>query len=336
MPGQACRTRQQQIINYQANSLVVSNPLGLGYLYREMAFKLSGTIQSTGSTYTSSTLKGGDEWGVIQKLEIVVNGGDVIRSLTGEQLNMMNAFWYDRPRRPSFTTASSSSAFASTLILPFWDQWGREPLDTLLDSSKLSELKVQVTWGNPDSISTGTGTGGSFTVAPTLAVSSRESFGLNPAIKYQVARQFQITNASSVAAQDEYTVLLPLGNIFKGFWINTKDSSGNDLAGCIDRVKLQSGTLNYIDMDMTTLRDWYNLRAGIINGVIDTTRVLMPMAISSKTLVDGWTYIALVDDGYTTEAIDTYTLSELKLIFKTNQTIATFTIIPDMIVPVRG
>lgn len=336
MPGQITRTRKQQIINYQANGLVTSQQLGLGMLYRELALELSGAIQSanTNNKFLSTTVLGGDEWGLIKKLELVVNGGDTIRSMTGEEFRMYNAFIFEKPVRPSLTLNSNATTatFDSTAILPFWDLRGLNPVDTLLDSSKLSDLRLQITWGNPDSITSFTGN--TFSTAPTLGVTSRESYGLKG--RFSVTRNFRITNSGSIGAQAQYTVILPLGNIYKGFFINTKDSSGNDLVDCIDHVQLVSGTNVYLDADYKCLRDWWALRNSAHFPRIDTTLAEMPLGISTKTLLNGWQYINLVDDGYLTEAVDTYKLSELKLVFTVNQTINTMVIIPDQIIPVRN
>jgi hypothetical protein len=340
MPGQICRTRQQQIINYQANGLVISNQLGLGMLYRELLLELQGTIASTNNhagtngIYTTTTLLGGDEWGLIQKLEIVVNGGDTIRSFKGEELAMYNTLLFKRPRRlcPNFGATKTSSIFDSVLILPFWDYKSASPIDTLLDSSKLSDFRVQVTWGSD--LNMVNFTGSTFTTAPTLTVSSRESYGL--AGRFSVSRNFKITNPASIGAQKGYTIQLPLGNIYKGFFINTKDVNGNDLADCIDRVQLISGTNVFLDCNYKALRNWQTLRKGQMIGVVDSTLAQIPCAVSALTNVDAWTYMDLIDDGYVTEAIDTYKLSELKLQFDVNQTITTLTIIPDQLIPVRG
>jgi hypothetical protein len=218
------------------------------------------------------------------------------------------------------------------LILPFWDYKSASPIDTLLDSSKLSDFRVQVTWGSD--LNMVNFTGSTFTTAPTLTVSSRESYGL--AGRFSVSRNFKITNPASIGAQKGYTIQLPLGNIYKGFFINTKDVNGNDLADCIDRVQLISGTNVFLDCNYKALRNWQTLRKGQMIGVVDSTLAQIPCAVSALTNVDAWTYMDLIDDGYVTEAIDTYKLSELKLQFDVNQTITTLTIIPDQLIPVRG
>lgn len=337
MPGQICRTRQQQIINYQANSLVISNQLGLGMLYRELALELQGTIQgaNTSQQFNASTLLGGDEWGCIKKLEVVVNGGDVIRSFTGEELAMYNTFIFNRPRRlcPNMGGTQTSSAFDSTLILPFWDYRSISPIDTLLDSSKLSDFRLQVTWGDQSGIVAGA-TNSTFTTNPTLTVHSRESYGL--AGRFSVSRNFKITNPAAVGSQKGYAINLPLGQIYKGFFINTKDASGNDLVDCIDRIQLTSGTNVILDANYKNLRQWQALRKNTFMGVVDSTFAQIPLAVSNKTKFDAWTYIDLIDDGYITEAVDTFKLSELVLKFDVNQTITTLSIIPDQLIPVRN
>ena len=333
MPGQITRTRKQQVLNYQANGLVVSNQLGLGMLYRELSLRLSGALISTGSHFGPTTILGGDEWAFVKKIELVVNGGDTIRTFTGEEFRMYNAFTFEKPPRPSqlFNSGASTSSFDSTLILPFWDYRGISPVDTLLDSSKLSDLRLQVTWGNPDSATTFSGN--TFTTAPTIGITSRESYGLKG--RFSVTRNFRIVQ-SNVPSGQGYTVILPLGNIYKGFFINTKDASGNDLVDCVDHVQIVSGTNVFLDADYKDLRDWWALRNSAHFPRIDTTFAEMPIALSNKSLLNGWQYINLVDDGYLTEAIDTFKLSELKLVFNTNQSIGTMSIIPDQIIPVRN
>ncbi len=332
MPGQQTRTRQQTVIPFQANSLVASQQLGLGMMYRELYLTLAGPIDA-GAAITHANLKNGDEWACVKRIDIVANGTDNIRSITGEELRMWNLFMYDRaPRLVQGWVGAGGHpvAFKSTLILPFWMQKSRKPLDTILNSAKLSDLRVNITWGDATSITSAATP--SFTVAPTMTITSRESFGISG--KFSVWRWLRLQDAN-VLAQDEYTVLLPLGNMYRGFMINCKDTNGVDLVDAIDKVELRSGTNVYFSADPRIVRDQYIINWDMEAGLADSTGAENKVAISDNTKIDGWTYIDLIDDGYLSEAIDTLSLSELKLVFKVNQTVGQFTVSASQIIPVR-
>lgn len=342
MPGQQTRTRQQCIIPYQLNSQVQSPQLGLGMLYRELYLTLYGTVSSPTTTFLPTTLKPGDELAAIQRIDVLVNGSDIIASFTGEELSMWNTIQLGRPRDLTSINPSSGSgtmSFYTSIILPFWDKTSHTPIDTMLNSAKLSDLRINVQWGGPnDIVGTGTNNDATFTVAPNLMVSSRECFGISG--DFSVWRRFRLVD-TNVIANDQYTVNLPLGNVYRGFLINTKDSNGLDLTGAIDRVKLVSGTNVYFDLDYKTMLKTFrsNVRNVMANPDVLSTgksgNSFPFIANSSSSKLDAWGFLDLVDDGYLTEAIDTIALSELKLQFKTNTTIGKFAVLPSQIIPVR-
>lgn len=343
MPGQMTLTRQQQIVPYQANSLVASPQLGLSYQYRFLSLTLKGAI-SGGANFATTNILPGDEWACLKKIEIKINGGDVIQSFTGEQLANIQPYLFDRPRLLSPLLGGTQSSFASTIVMPFWDEKGRVPFDTMLDSSRLTDLRLEATWGDVTSITNQSVS--AFATNPSLTITSRECFGLKgkktgTVPKFSLSRRYQKFNPSSIPVQNDYPFYLDVGNIYKGIWINTKDSSGNDLSACIDRLRIVSGTHVFIDTDYKTLRDTWALRNRSAFQLDNTKTgtsydaMTLPLGLSSNTKWDAWTYVDFRDDGFNTEAIDTYTLSELKLLLNTNQTINTLMVMPDLVVPLR-
>jgi hypothetical protein len=267
-----------------------------------------------------------------------VNGTDNIISVSGEELNMWNTMMMGRPRDQMILSGGTSQLFHSVLVLPFWDKTSYTPIDSLLNSARLSDLRLNVTWGAASNI-VANGTGAStFSVNPTLMVSSRECFGITG--DFSVWRRLRLQD-NNVVANDEYTVPLPLGNVYRGFMINTKDANGVDLADCIDRVQLVSGTNVYYDMDYKTMQKMYrqNFRSVMANpeqfSALPSSNYLPTIGLSNESNLAAWGFVDLVDDGYLTEAIDTIALSELKLKFKTNQTIGKFLVAPSQIIPVR-
>jgi hypothetical protein len=254
----------------------------------------------------------------------------------------MNMFQYRRKIQNANLGTITVMNFDSTLLIPFWDLFlngpapATNPMDLLLDSSKLSDLRIQATFNTGPTAIVNDGTNATYTQAPTLAITSREAFGYVG--NFSVGRQFQLKAPAAVGATTEYIFPpLPLSFIYKGFWINTKDAQGADLAGCIDRVKLMSGTNVFMDVDFETIRNWNAMRT-FYNWTENDLAGTYPAktgVLSAGSQGGAWTYINLCDDGYLTEAIDTYSLSELILKFQVNQTITTLTVIPDVVIPVR-
>jgi hypothetical protein len=171
-------------------------------------------------------------------------------------------------------------------------------------------------------------------------ISSRECFGISG--DFSTWRRFRLVDAN-VLANTDYEVRLPLGNVYRGFLINTKTAQNIDLADCIDRVKLVSGTNVYFDLDYKTMQKETrsNGRPPIIARPVwepndsGASGDFLNISNSSNSSMAAWAYLDLIDDGYLTEAIDTIALSELKLVFQVNQTIGKFLVAPSQIIPIR-
>jgi len=328
--AQQVRKRKQKTINYTPNTKI-ADELSRGFVYRELYLHLKGQVTLTGLNNVYANILRGDEWAVITRIDIRANGTDVIRSFDANTLRWLNYFWYGIPPRvsPLLGAGGANPTFDAVMILPFWQPKSVRPMDTALNSRNLSTLEVEITWGDHTSIAAAA-TG--FTVAPTLDIYSTEVFGIDG--PFAQLRQFTIEKEIT-ADNQRFQIDLPVGNMYRGFLINTHDA-GVDDGDVINNFKLISGTTVYADLSEEILGAAEPLRTGMFQGFSGTA--FDDLFIGDGNSLDGWYLHENVMDGLNTEAIDTIGFSEIVLEFDVNVGGGTTKLLvtPFEIVPVRG
>lgn len=322
--------RKQVTVDYSSNNKV-NEKLSRGTVYRELYLFLSGAPTVAGVNNTQAKTGKGDEWGVVKRIDIVANGTDVIKSISGDALFELNYRLFGPPRVSVALGdgATANPSFASMLVLPFWSPKSIRPIDTALDSRELSDLTVEVTWGTHTDVNTDAS---AFTTAPRLEVYSLESFGVvGPFSQY---RTFEIQKVIT-SSQTQFQVDLPIGGMYRSFLINTTDA-GADSGSILNNLKLVSGTTVFFDLKKEVLRDIFPLRNGLVRSFNGQT--YDDIRISTKNSYDGWYYIDLVTDGMQSEALDTLGFSEIKLEIDVTVGGGSTKIFvwPQQIIPIRG
>lgn len=336
MPQQV-RFRTEKTVEYNENGRSRVS-LDRGMIYRELwlTLKACAGVAVGGTTTAAANILGGDLWAVVKRLEVKVNGNDVIRSFTGEDLKWLNYYWYGTPARPAIEligiAAAATATVEETLILPFWLPQSVKPIDTALDARLLSDLMLEITWG--DAADVGSGTGFEWDTDPELQIHTVESFGIQG--PFNTLRLFTLESAAIGAANDRFQVQLPVGNMYRSFLFNTKDSNGVDIIDDIVNVKLMSGSVVFADLAWNTLRNAQKIRTNMQQVLTTTAAAFHPLFLSSGSLPYGWTYLDLVTDGFVSEAIDTLGYSQLTLEFEVAAAISgAIRVIPLEIIPIR-
>lgn len=328
---QGVRQRQQTTVNYSSNNKVAEN-LSRGMIFRELYLNLEGAPTMTAGNNTAANTMPGDEWGCVKEIRIVANGTNVIRSISGEQLRMLNFFNYGTPGRRTTTLgdgATANAAFSSTLILPLWMPRSIRPMDTALDSRQLSSLTVEIQWGTFTDINSAAT---AWTTEPTISVRSLESFGINGPFAtwrfWEIEKEITATNS-------RFQIQLPVGGVYRGFMLHFTDAGVDDSA-VLNNMKLISGSTVFADVSAEVLQDQYWIRNG--NQRTFTGAAFDDLFISDDSNWGGWYMYDHVTDGFLTEGIDTLGFSELVLELDvtvgggTTKAIVT----PQEIIPVRG
>lgn len=324
MPQQVRTRPQARSITYSAGN-AISESLSRGMVYREIRLRLTGQLTCSIANNTAANTKRGDEWAVVQRIELVANGTEVLRSIDGNMLWWWNYFYYGRA--PKVTAAlgdgtTANPSFDSVLILPLWMLRGVRPMDTALDSRELSSLELRITWGSHTSINA-SATG--FTTDPQIKMSSLESFNIKgPFSQMRVSKIEKEVTASN----DKLQIQLPVGKMYRGFFINTLDADADDSA-VLNKLKLISGTTVFADEEAEVLSQAFKLRNNLGDGAARR---------GNDNSVDGWYVYDHVTDGFLSEAIDTLGFSEM--LIEADVTIGAGTtklvVYPIEIIPVRG
>lgn len=311
--------RRQLTVDYQAGAKQ-SIKLERGLLYRELLLQLAGQLTCTAVNNSAANTKQGDEWAVVPTIELLANGSVTLWQMTGDELWYYNAFTYGVD--PSITTAIGDGAtlnpsFNSVLSIPLWspDTW--KPIDTLLDAPKLSDLRLDITWGTHLSVNA-SATG--FTVNPSIKIGTRECFNIDGSfIQKRMVRQTRILGA----AQANYRFDLAVGPMYRGFLINVKDGSGNDSATILQNLKVLSGPTTFYDQTYEMIRQMQFANKGMPRALTRRSSVSKPQA---------WSFVDLLLDGKHSESIDTYGFGEFALEFDVNAA-CQITVIPLQLFP---
>lgn len=331
MPVQRVSYKKLREVPFSANSQKEES-LDRGLIYRELYLELSATPTIAGAANVAANIKKGGLWGVIKRLDIVANGSQIIKSFSGTELWWLNYFWYGVAPQVEpglLDTGTANPVLKSHLIIPFWMPRLRKPFDTAFNTRTLSDLKIVVQWGTYTDINSAAS---AWTTEPILKVSNLDSHGID--ITNTLWKNIRI-NQIITASNSNHQIQLPVGDVYRSFYINTTDN-GNDDGTILNNIKLKSGNTVMVDITGKMLQEITRLRQSVkreFSGSAYTK--LMPGNANSYA---GHYYLDLVTDGSLTEAIDTLGLNQLNLeldVTKSSNT-TELIIVPQMLVPVRG
>jgi len=348
MPGQQVRQRRQTTQPVTAFGQKITFSLGKGMLYRELMLRFYGNITWTAPLNVAANIGRGDEWALIDRIDIFVNGNDLIRTFSGPMLRIINQMWENSFSRPSLTFGDGATAaptFDSTLVIPFWQPQSFRPMDTALDSSKVSDFRIEITIASTAQFTSATAP---TAIAANIDILSLESFGVDPSSVFSEMRLYQIQQTIS-GVNSAYQVQLPVGPLYRGFFFNAFTTGTGyttaDLPNAITNVKITSGTTVFRDIPWAVLRDWQRQRIGWRRDFVQQAAnspavataggVYLRTAKSSLVDEDSVAFLDLCQDGYMTEAIDTYGFSELNLEFHVAAACSLW-IVPIQVYPPRG
>lgn len=338
--GQRVITDNQKVIDFSQDD-TESVRLRVSRLYRELILNLESSITAdVGDAIDAANLKAGGLWGLIKKISVILNGSTVIYSMTGEELRWWNFFTYGTRDYPqgadaagvlhNLTSASSPKAIQETLILPFWSPRSFKPMDTILNTRKVQELRVEVQWGSITDVTSAASA--SLAAASTkLRVCSLESFGIQPK-NLSMKKIFRIQE-TNISANDEYQVELPVTSMYRGLLINTKDASDNDVGTLVDNIKLKSGGTTIFDLPWKVAQRWSRIRSGVYRSFDEASGEIDSVFVPDASNLDGWLYIDFATDGRMTEIPDARGLAEMILEFDINATLGKLVVLPITIDP---
>lgn len=365
--GQGVRTYQEQSQTVQAFNQKLIVPLQKGMIIREHIIRWSGQFTVAAGDNLLASQGKGDEWSVFDRIDLVANGSDVIRSLSGTALRMWQRFKYQTMPRtsPFLGNGVANPAFDSVCILPLW-MFGPGPMynsmDSALDARQMSDLRLEFSIGSGANLnSAGAGASG-FTAPGQLDIWTRASFGVKG--PFSGSQVFPLQSPVIAAGAGTFDFLLPVTGVYKAIMMNYATTAAPTAADVpttqigtnaqlltntgISRIQLMSGTNTFVDIHPRAQQDWDQMRRGRNRERVIATAgaatlnggqpIFQNLGRTALLLEDAWTYLDLVDDGMLSEAIDTVGASEmrLRLTFGGNNAGGIVQLWPEILYPVRA
>jgi len=284
---------------------IVSGELARGGLIRELYLQLTQAPTVAGAANTAAAVRRGGPWGVIRRLEIILNGSEVVLSLPGAALPFLAGHWLGR--FPNLTATLGDAATANpvlndTIVIPFLQPFAAKPFDTVLDVRRARQVEVRVTWGTFTDVSSGAT---AYTTNPVLEISSLRSVPLpedvpDGAVFTEWRRTQQEVAVPATTTQQR--IDLSTGYVYRGAIFETLDA-GDMESDVLNRIRVKSGATAFQDLRSVVMREAARQRFGI---------QVAPSAVYSRGQndLDAWYLWDQVTDGRLSEAVDTLAFSE--------------------------
>lgn len=272
--------RKQNPLNSQGTAQQQNIKLTKGQVYRQLSLELTGAPTLTSGNNSAANTLLGDEWACVNNIQLQVNGSDVLRNFTGDDLWWMNAFWYKQPANVTAAlgdAATANPAFDSTLLLPFWYPQSFHPFDTLVNSALYSDMTLFATFGLYTAINA---SATAWTANPQINVNSHEQIlpadpADAPSLNWVVKKLSNIPGG----ANNSYRVLLDAGVSYSRFLINIKNAAGTADAGSttfattpqalVSNVKVVgTGGRVYEDRSYVELQQECRVRKGLPQAIV--------------------------------------------------------------------
>jgi hypothetical protein len=285
-------TKIMGILTFAANQASQPFKIDRSFMYRSLNLRLTGTLTTTG-TSSAASLGAGDEWALVKNIQLVANGGNILRSISGEQLVIMN-YLLQGYQKDLCTLASSATSFSFDSVEPLWlctpGDIGKTPIDTTLNATLLDDLFIQVTWGNYTDINA---SANAFTGTPSLEISADMAYFLdtriNPAFNLtQMGVRTSVNVAASIAGTQAFNMTLPVSQVYTFLLFNSKNTGttqDSSAANSIGNIIIQSGVNQFYNFDAKLER-----RMNVFRMPLPTMAFSNFMA-NSKNLFDAWTLI---------------------------------------------
>lgn len=278
-------------------------------LLRELWLRFEGvdTITTLGSPVSFINAP----FTALKRLELIADGKDTIKSISGTGLMMKNFFHFGRypDRGPIAAWSAAACSYFGALVLPLAIPRSVREIDTVLDTGRLSVLELRATFGaHTDLFSTQPTTHANTSMV--IEVHAHEAINLTgKPLALGVFKELTIEKQVTATAS-EFQIPLPVGNIYRGFMIET-EVDGNPKDSVINSLQIRSGTTVF----------WQGEYPDIQN--FTRTKIACPYYFQGSTTCiptsgygypPGYLYIDFCPEGRLTDALNAMNLSSLELV----------------------
>ena len=243
--------RQIKTLSYAANG-TDSLDLPRNYQYHQLGLRLKGIV--TVGTAAATAILQDSPFSLVERIEVVVNGKDTIKSYSGRDLKALmqiNSHTLSEVTQPGKTVAAHS--FNAYMVVDFAMPNAKVELDTLANSAIMSTFQLRVVWAAETALLTPAATTTLAVSACTLAVSSIESIGSAPESVFMTNKEY-IIEKEVTSTTSSFQIDLPADNTYRRLVLISTDAGVRE-SDIINSITLKSGTDVFVQIDAPSLID---------------------------------------------------------------------------------
>lgn len=282
--------------------------------YREFFLRLVGSV-TVGVANSTNTA---DDYPLqlISRVDVLGDGRRQLASMTGQQFyRLCHLFSGKQPEISAPTLNVGTVAFSASFPITFEALRMVMPIDSLFDARSYEKVELRVTWATANALAqNGAPAGGTtFAIVATTALTVQTLQTTEGVEEIKFNRLHSTSELNNVATSQSLTEQVPRSGVLAGILLRT---TRNDLKvdNIINFVTLRSDNA----FDHVQRMSW---AAGQRRNVKDF-QLDVPGG-TAASVMNGFLYIDLTEDGMISSALNTLDLNSLQLIFDTTFTSGT-------------
>jgi hypothetical protein len=293
------------------DSGVQSIEIPRGHLIRALALRLTGNVVLAGAG--TAALTDESPYPLLRRIELITDGRDTLKSVTGRQLFRQNHFYNGiAPNFAGPALLAGTNPFNGFLVLPFEMPAAIKPIDSLLDSRRHESIQLRITWGTltaaADGVTSVLDGAAAQTQAPgTTSLQVGMWATTEPSnVVFSQHRDYVIEREITAASTD-FDVDIPVGQAIRSIMLRFEtgvsgdpavgsDAICNNLSVLVDNAFFPLLRVPYLLHREKVAQDF-----GIVG------------AAGVSTLPTGYTLIEFSEDGRLGAALNTADIASLKL-----------------------
>jgi hypothetical protein len=340
-PTQICRRMVHASAKALALNDITTIDITPGMMLRQLHLCLNATPTLTAGNNTAAKTILGDTWGLVKRIDLILDGDQTIRSLTGRELQVLNWLLVGMPRIQALLgdSGAANPVLSSTLRLPLWSLGTIRPIDTILPTARRQAISLKITTGTFTDIN---GSASAWTTAPTLDCVGDWSYypanadlTLVPPIYPSSINRKTFDCAGS--GDNTFRLQVGSGARYRGILMGVHAVDRLSDSALALRTTIKSGPTTYYDSLYNVDKDDIHLssRGGLPTGDGAGTGTAVTAILggsfnpfkSSLSNLTAWQWIDFCKDGRLSESLNATALSELLLTVNTSAACA-LTVVP--------
>ena len=209
-----------------------------GFMLRSIDLKLAGTV--TVGVANGTAVADDAPQRLIRRIELIADGRDTIKAITGAQLKYHNMFYLkEAPEATVSGFVIGAQTFTGFLTLQLEQPLSIKAIDTLLDTRRHETIQLKITWGTGSDIIDPAATTTFVFSNVTLDVAVYETTEPSDVL-FSQHRDYYISRQITATTSD-FDISIPVGNIIRSIMLRCHTTTAGILAlsdTLVNRVSL--------------------------------------------------------------------------------------------------